>query len=118
MKRFLRLLTLAGAVAGAVWYSRQQNEQQTVPTTGGGEWVAKPSLKAVPDVPDRPAETAGDDLTDIKGVGPKYARQLSELGIATFADLAQADPTTLAAAFDARADVADWIAQAGERSGS
>ncbi len=118
MKRVLRLLTLAGAVAGAVWYSRQQSEQQTVPTTGGGEWVAKPGLKAVPDVPRRPTETTGDDLTDIKGVGPKYAQQLSELGIATFADLAQADLETLAAVFDARANVKDWIAQAGERSGN
>jgi predicted flap endonuclease-1-like 5' DNA nuclease len=112
MKRVLRLLTLAGAVAGAVWYSRQQSETATEPA--GGEWKPRPTLRAVPDQV-QPAPSA-DDLTEIKGVGPKYAQQLDELGINTFASLASADPESLTAAFDPRADVKDWIAQARART--
>ena len=113
MKRVLRLLTLAGAVAGAVWYSRQQTETATEPASG--EWKAKPTLRAVPDRAEPSAESP-DDLTEIKGIGPKYSARLNELGISTFASLAAADPETLAADFDPRADVGDWIAQAQARS--
>jgi predicted flap endonuclease-1-like 5' DNA nuclease len=112
MKRVLRLLTLAGAVAGAVWYSRQQSE--TAAERAGGEWKPRPTLRAVPDRVE-PAPSA-DDLTEIKGVGPKYVQQLDELGINTFAALAATDPETLAAAFDPRAKVEDWIAQARART--
>jgi len=117
MKRVLRLLTLAGAVAGAVWYSRQQSE--TVTESAGGEWKARPKLQAVPDQA-APAAPRGseDDLTEIKGVGPKYSQQLKELGISSFASLAAADPEALSAEFEARADVEDWIAQARTRSGT
>ena len=116
MKRVLRLLTLAGAVAGAVWYSRQQSE--TVTESAGGEWKARPKLQAVPDRarPAPPDQQSDDDLRDIKGIGPKYAQQLKELGISSFAALAAADPEALSAAFDARAAVDDWIAQARTRS--
>ena len=113
MKRVLRLLTLAGAVAGAVWYSRQQTETTTEPASG--EWKARPTLRAVPDQAE-PAVPSSDDLTEIKGIGPKYRQQLEDLGITSFAALAAADRETLAASFDARADVEDWIAQASARS--
>ena len=114
MKRVLRLLTLAGAVAGAVWYSRRQSETATEPA--GGEWKAKPPLRVVPDRTQSVAQSSDDDLTEIKGIGPKYSQQLNDLGIASFAALAAADPETLAAAFEARAAVEDWIAQAKGRS--
>lgn len=116
MKRVLRLLTLAGAVAGAVWYSRQQSE--TVMESAGGEWKARPRLQAVPDQsePAPAAQRSQDDLTEIKGVGPKYSQQLEALGISSFASLAAADPEALSAEFEARADVEDWIAQARTRS--
>ena len=124
MKRLLSLLTVAGAVAGAVWYFRQQGEGQPAPAAG--EWAARPKLKAVPDPADVPAPPpaggeakpapAGDDLTEIKGIGPKYAQKLNELGIASFEALAEADHETLANQFEPRAQVADWIAQAQERS--
>ena len=116
MKRVLRLLTLAGAVAGAVWYSRQQSE--TVTESAGGEWKARPKLQSVPDQAESApaAQPTQDDLTEIKGVGPKYSQRLKELGISSFASLAAADPETLSAEFEARADVKDWIAQARTRS--
>jgi predicted flap endonuclease-1-like 5' DNA nuclease len=120
MKRVLRLLTLAGAVAGAVWYSRQQSE--TVTESAGGEWKARPKLQAVPDqavsAPAPAPQASEDDLTEIKGVGPKYSQQLKELGISSFASLAAADPEALSTEFEARADVADWISQARTRSGT
>lgn len=34
------------------------------------------------------ASTSGDDLTRIKGIGPKFARQLEGLGVTTFAQVA------------------------------
>jgi len=115
MKRLLSLLTVAGAVAGAVWYTRQQDG--SVPAPAEGEWTARPKLKAVPDAPAATAPSvAEDDLTAIKGIGPKYAEQLANLGITSFTQLAAADPETLKASFHARASVEDWIAQAKERA--
>lgn len=118
MKRLLRLLTIAGAVAGAVWYARQQ-EEASAPAPAEGTWTARPELKAVPDPAPTGAATAEqpDDLTAIKGIGPKYSQQLSDVGITTFSQLAGADPADLRAQLDARAAVADWIAQAKELAG-
>ena len=115
MKRVFRLITLAGAVAGAVWYARQQSEPAATPATG--EWTARPDLRAVPDPEPAPAADGaagedGDDLTEIKGIGPHYAGQLGALGIRTFAALAAADPADLGQKLDARAGVESWIAEA------
>jgi predicted flap endonuclease-1-like 5' DNA nuclease len=69
---------------------------------------------------------AGDDLTELEGIGPVYAAKLRERGIVSFADLAAADETTLAGIIDApawrRINYGDWIAQArlaaaGDQSG-
>ncbi len=59
-----------------------------------------------------------DALTEIKGIGPAYEKQLNAMGIMNFAQLAQQNPDELASklprlAVD-RAD--DWIAQAKARS--
>ncbi len=118
MKHVLRLLTLAGAVVGAVWYARQHHEHQPAPA---GDWAGRPKLKAVPE-PSRvetPEPAAGrDDLTDIKGIGPKYAEQLADLGINSFAALAATDPVDLSRRLGPRAGVEDWIAQAKDRAQS
>lgn len=46
--------------------------------------------------PAAPAAPGGpDDLTEIKGIGPAVQEKLRELGIATFGDLAAADPDRL-----------------------
>ncbi len=108
MKRVLRFLTLAGAVAGAVWYARQRG--QAFPSEGA--WESRPpELKAVPD-PAPSSVSSADDLTRIKGIGPVSAKKLTDIGITTFAELAAADPAAVAARFDSRANVADWITQA------
>ncbi len=115
MKRVLRLLVIAGAVAGAVavWYKRQQGERRGA--VAEGEWSARPALKAVPDpAKNKPPAAVPDDLTDIKGIGPKYSQQLADMGITTFAALAEADAATVSAEFGGRASIEDWIAQAKE----
>ncbi len=59
---------------------------------------------------------AGDDLTELEGIGPVYAAKLRERGITTFADLAATDEATLAELINApawrRVSYADWISQA------
>lgn len=61
---------------------------------------------------------ASDDLTRIKGIGKVFASKLQGAGIATFADLAGADPAHLAAIVEPKAwqavDFGAWIDQARE----
>ncbi|CAN5305976.1 MAG: hypothetical protein ACR2JP_05045 [Acidimicrobiia bacterium] len=58
--------------------------------------------------------SAADDLTAIVGIGPVYAARLGAEGITSFAQLADAEPGSIAAAVSAREEmVADWIEQAG-----
>lgn len=115
MKRVLQLLALAGAAVGAVWYARQQSHPETADPSG--EWAARPNLRAVPDAPtETPADApSADDLTEIKGIGPKFAEQLSALGIDSFAALAAADPGTLSEQLDGPAAVEAWIDEARQR---
>jgi len=67
------------------------------------------------------ANGGGDDLTAIKGIGPKVAETLRGLGITSFSDLAEADPADLAAKVNQRPVTAkrvqDWIAEARSRAG-
>ena len=57
-----------------------------------------------------------DDLTLIRGIGPKFANQLAAAGITTFAALAAATPEQLQEAVNAptwqKPDYAGWIAEA------
>jgi len=59
------------------------------------------------------AEAAGDDLTAIKGIGPKKAEQLNAAGIRTFGQLAKLSPQELADIASVNIDTAaTWIAAA------
>lgn len=60
-----------------------------LPATLGAALVAEAAREA-----ERPAELR-DDLTRIRGIGPKYAALLSEAGIHSFDDLAAADAAHL-----------------------
>lgn len=68
------------------------------------------------DIAEDVAETAaelGDDLTAIKGIGPKKAEQLAEAGIRTYAQLAKTSPEALAEiASVSEETAAQWIAAA------
>ena len=61
-------------------------------------------------------EVVVDDLGAIKGIGPKYAAQLSAAGITSFAALAAADPQRLRAIINApgwrQVDYPAWVAEA------
>jgi large subunit ribosomal protein L21 len=65
--------------------------------------------------PEQAAATS-DDLTQIKGIGPAYARRLADGGITTFASLADASPDHLREVTHATAaaNPEKWIAQARE----
>lgn len=56
-----------------------------------------------------------DDLTKINGIGPTFAKRLTEAGLDSFAKLAAASPAQVKEAAklaDWQADPKDWIAAA------
>lgn len=62
-----------------------------------------------------PVAVKADDLTQINGIGPTFARRLQEAGINSFRKLAELTPEYLkevTKAADWQADPAAWIAQA------
>ena len=74
---------------------------------------------AAPEPTPKPAADTTDDLTRMKGVGPKLAARLGELGITRFAQIAALDPAAAAALdaqlgnFQGRMARDRWIEQAG-----
>ncbi len=73
--------------------------------------------------PEEDAPPLADDLTVIRGIGPKTAGVLAQSGIRTFAQLAQSSPESLRDLLSRsqlrlpNANPEDWIAQAKERMG-
>jgi predicted flap endonuclease-1-like 5' DNA nuclease len=58
-----------------------------------------------------------DDLTKINGIGPTYAKRLTDAGVKTFVDLSERTPNelrTLTKATGNSADTESWIIQARE----
>lgn len=102
-----------------------EDPEQSQPATDDEDIAAAPfdtapaSLAADP-APDRDerAPLSGDDLTRIKGLGPKLAAQLNGLGVTRFADIAGLTPEAAAAldaqlgSFTGRLDRDRWIEQA------
>lgn len=79
----------------------------------------KPAAKAAPKAKAAPAaKAAHDDLTQLNGVGPAYAKKLNEAGITSFAQVAAwkaADLDALDAdipGIKAKAESGDWVKQA------
>jgi predicted flap endonuclease-1-like 5' DNA nuclease len=65
---------------------------------------------------DSESEDASEDVRTIKGVGPAYGERLAEVGIETVADLAAADPESLAREADLpESRVEDWVGRAERR---
>lgn len=66
-----------------------------------------------------PTQTGGDDLTRIKGLGPKLAATLRELGVTSFAQIAAWDDAEIdridaqLGRFAGRIRRDDWVGQAG-----
>ena len=71
--------------------------------------------------PPGPVAGRGNDLTEVNGIGPTFARRLNEAGITDFSQLAQLSPEQARAITGAakwQADPADWISQARHMSGT
>jgi predicted flap endonuclease-1-like 5' DNA nuclease len=123
------IMAVVGFIVG-VWWLRERE-------------VTTPALKSYDDIPPQPAEqqapsqqpddvpsetpdaetsaepeTAPDDLTQVNGIGPAFESALNEIGITTYAQLAEQTPAELAARLDARGISAErierdgWIEQA------
>lgn len=117
MKKLIRVLGVIAGVAAVVWLTRDRllptpkvSSEQPPPFRHHepSSAVEETSTPAAPE----PA-AAPDDLTVIKGIGPVRSGHLSEEGITTFADLAAADPKSLAEQFDvAETAAADWVSEA------
>ena len=85
---------------------------------GAQDVVEEAEAAAMPEPEPDPAPTPGDDLSRIKGVGPKLQALLPTLGLGTYAriaalsdaDLAELDPKL--GAFAGRAARDNWVEQA------
>jgi len=83
--------------------------------------AAEPTEMPAPTPPVATAAGSPDPLTEINGIGPAFERALNEIGIFTYAQLAQQSAEALAASMDARGVTAErierdeWIEQAQAR---
>jgi predicted flap endonuclease-1-like 5' DNA nuclease len=96
----------AGIAAGVAAAALTEKEPDA------GEGAAEAAVVAA----GAPALAAKDDLTLIRGIGPKFAGQLAAAGITTFAALAASTPEQLQETVNAptwqKPDYAGWIAEA------
>jgi predicted flap endonuclease-1-like 5' DNA nuclease len=103
-----RLLGIACLVGVAVAVARVRSRLATPTPLGipaGTPVAAAPGGETAP--------APGDDLSQIRGVGPVYGARLGDVGITGFAALAAADPALVAAAVGVTPGrAADWISQA------
>ena len=89
--KIARVIGLAGGIGAIAWAMRERFV--TLALTREPE----PPTFTLPPEPVATAPTIEpDDLTRIPGIGPVFARRLMEAGIATFAQLAAAEPGTVA----------------------
>ncbi len=73
-----------------------------------------PGPGSEPEADAEPQEAEADDLTQIDGIGPTFARRLAEAGVTTFAQLAALSPEEAREIthVTVQSDPADWIAEA------
>ncbi len=121
MKTYLKILIVLAIWAAVTWRFREsllplpKRESGPVPHIRHPEAPAQ--ARPAPHSSKAPTDTPADDLTEIKGIGPVYQERLAEIGITTFASLAEAAPGHTAERLDiAPAMVEDWKIQAASRS--
>ena len=91
MKKALGLVVMAAAAAGVIAYLTRE-QMLPAPATNRQD---PPSFR--PGATDISPESAPEDLTEIKGIGPTYASRLADMAISTRAQLVAADATAVAA---------------------
>lgn len=101
---------------GAAPTQRNQALIDAPPVAAAPPTVA-PALQPAPDAAPAQAQ-AGDDLTRIKGLGPKLAEQLGALGVTSYAQIAEWDDAEIdridaqLGRFQGRIRRDDWVTQA------
>lgn len=104
MKNAIRFAGVVAGLAAAAWALRDRMLPDPQPPS---ETHARFRSGSV---------TTGDDLTDIKGIGPAFAARLTEAGFATFESLAGSDAASIAEVARTTEAVANrWISSATER---
>ncbi|WP_316013956.1 hypothetical protein [Roseobacter sp. HKCCA0434] len=82
------------------------------------------AVEAATDAMEDAADEAADDLTQLKGVGPKLAAELNEMGLTTFAQIAEMTEANIQelsaqlSAFRDRPMRDDWVGQARKLMGA
>lgn len=95
--------------------SADANTEEVAAAPGSTDAEAGPSPAPAP----APADAPADDLTQIKGVGPKLAAQLRDLGVTSYARIAAWDDAEIdridarLGRFQGRIRRDDWVTQAG-----
>ena len=102
-KNIVRIAGLAVGVAAAAWALRDR----LLPSPEIHD-EPPPKFREPTSAPD--ADTADEDLTAVKGIGPVTAEKLHDAGVTSIADLAAADAEDLAASVGSSASTtAKWI---------
>ncbi|RBP50949.1 30S ribosomal protein S2 [Arenicella xantha] len=119
-------------VADAIINARAAAQVKSAIAAGGDEYVevveepavaeaapvaAEPAPVVAEAAPVEASTTAGDELTEINGIGPVIAGKLKEIGIATFKQIAEFTPEEVERVdaelnFKGRIEREEWIAQA------
>ncbi len=104
MKKIVKAIATVAGVATVAWAMRDRFFAIASPKE-----PEPPKFRVVPMSPSK----EGDDLTEIRGVGPVYAARLKDAGFTTIASLAAADPGRVAEVAGVPIEKAeDWGAQA------
>lgn len=104
MKNVIRIAGVVAGLAAAAWALRDRMLPDPLPPSESHSPFRSGTVGS------------GDDLTEIKGIGPAFAGRLGDADIASFATLAQSDPATVAEIAKTTETVAErWIASAADR---
>lgn len=111
MKKLMKLIVFVGVLAGVAYVLRDRlMPPPQAPSS------SPPPFRTTDDG-HAPLPDGADDLQRVNGIGPVRVEQLAELGVSSFAELADADAVDLAAKLGVSVTQAeDWIGQAADLS--
>lgn len=126
---FVFVAAIGASVVVGWWFSQRRHQHPHSLTTSPQPVVPPPPLpkivlppEAFVGIEENEIPPTSDDLTVIRGIGPKTQAALAELGIVTFAKLAKADVKDLKSRLDkhgtfvALKNLESWVAAARERA--
>lgn len=116
MKKIAGFLGLIGGLCAAAWLLRDRLVSLAAPRE-----MEPPQFRPIPKqervTTPAPAQS-GDDLKQIKGIGPVYEQALRAFGVRSFAELSQVDASDLADHLGiSEIRIAGWAEQARNFSG-